>query len=75
MDKELCKQVNLWGVISDEKGLPLENKNVRLMKKIKKGKRASYLIVQECVTTSRGIYSFKVEVTSYSQYKVMVIGE
>lgn len=67
------KPIRLWGIVKDKEGNIVANKPIKLMSKIKKGKRASYTIIQEGMTSKEGSYSFEVIVDRMSRYKVLVI--
>lgn len=75
MDKKVCKQVRLWGIVKDKKGNSMANRQVKLMKKIKKGSRASYQVIAEGITSRQGMYSFDIQVNRLSEYKIIVIDE
>lgn len=75
MEEKNGKQVRLWGVVKDKKGNVVTGKRVKLMRKLKRGTRSSYKVIQEGLTSKEGVYSFEVEVDRISKYKVLVIDE
>lgn len=65
--------IKLWGIVTDKQGNILQGVHIKLMKRVRKRTKDSYINVDNSITDEKGIYSFDIHENSPSKYKVIVL--